>query len=200
MIKHSHVLVGLLWLAPGIASAADAEGAFAVKGVGLTRCSDFVAAVQGVEKDRIAMYVGWIGGFMTASNQNKDETFDLTPWQNVRTLSSALMAFCDKNADMRFAEATARLAASLGRDRLVNRTELVPISHEGKNHYVYKETLRRVQAQLAEKGLFSGDVNGEFDEPTRAAIETYQTEKKLPVSGLPDQRTLYSLFKDARRS
>ena len=197
MTKLSLVLVTLFWLSPGTVLAADADGAFAVKGVGLTRCSDFVASVQGKDRNRIALYVGWVGGFMTASNQSNKETFDLTPWQDLRTLSSALMTICDKNADMRFVEAVTRLAIYLRKDRVVSRTERVAIPDGEKKLYVYKETVRRMQAALAERGLFTGDVNGEFDESTRTALESFQSEKKLPVNGVPDQRTLYSLFHSA---
>jgi len=189
-------LIGLL--AQG-AQAADADGAFAVKGVGLTRCSDFVAAFREGNNERAAMYVGWLDGFLTASNQNREETFDLAPWRNTRTLITMLGSFCDQNADMRFGEATARLAGSLGQDRLVSRSELMPIEGDGEERVViYKEALRRAQAALAALGLFEGDISGEFDDATRAALETFQTERELPVSGLPDQRTLHTLFREAQ--
>jgi hypothetical protein len=184
----------LLWL-PASSGAADAGGSFAVKGVGLSKCSDFVKAIQDKNTETISSYVGWVAGFITASNQHSAETFDLTPWQNLRTLTAALVGHCDKNADRRFGEAVVRMAATLRADRLLERSDLIAIDHEGRKHYVYKETMRRAQAALGDLGLYSGDVTGEFDTDTRAALETFQTEEKLPVSGLPDQQTLYTLFR-----
>lgn len=186
-------LLALLML-PAALMAADEGGAFAVKGAGLTKCSDFVAAVQEKHPEKVPAYVGWVGGFLTASNQHGEETFDLTPWQNVRTVTSALYAYCDKNADVRFGEATARMAAALRKDRLVSRSDLIPIEHEGNTAYVYREAIRRAQAALAERGVFTGDITGEFDDATRIALEAFQKENKLPENGLPDQRTLFTLF------
>ena len=190
--------LGLLLAVPAVPRAADTGGSFAVKGVGLTRCKDFVAAVKEKKSDQVAMYVGWIGGFMTASNQLTTETFDLTPWQNVRTLTAALVNHCDKNADTRFGAAVVRMANALKPDRLMERSILVPIEHEGRRHYVYKEAVRRAQAALTDLGMYSGDVNGDFDAATRAALETYQKEHSLTATGLPDQTTLFRLFRKPR--
>lgn len=187
-----------LLVVPQAVMAADENGAFAVKGLGLTKCSEFVAAVKEKNKEKASSYVGWVGGFITGSNQNAELTFDLTPWQNVRTVTSALFAFCDTNADMRFGEAAARMTAALRKDRLVSRSELIPIEHDGNTAYVYKEAIRRAQAALAERGIFTGDITGEFDGATRSALETFQKENKIPESGLPDQRTLFMLFRPAQ--
>ncbi len=176
------------------ARAADPGGSFAVKGQGLTTCADFVKAVKDRDMEKIAGYVGWVSGFITASNQHTPQTFDLTPWQNVRTLTAALANYCDNNADTRFAAAAVRLGASLHRDRLSERSDLVSIEHGGATHYVYRETLRRAQAALSEKGLYSGSLDGEFGKATRAALEKFQANANLPVNGLPDQRTLLGLF------
>jgi len=182
-------------LAAGTAQAADADGSFAVKGVGLTKCSDFVQAAKDKDREKITQYVSWLGGFITASNQHMSETFDLTPWQNVRTLSGLLASYCDRNADLRFVAAAARLANALRTDRLVTTSELQPVEHEGKTHYMYREGLRRVQARLAELGLYGGDLDGTYGEGMRSALQTYQKDNKLPVNGLPDQRTLMLLLR-----
>jgi hypothetical protein len=195
MIARGCGLVLALLILPVGVMAADEGGAFAVKGVGLTKCSDFVTAARDKKPEQVSMYVGWVGGFITGSNLNKSATFDLTPWQNMRTLTSALMAFCDKNADMRFAEASVRMAAALNKDRLVSRSDLIPIQHEGNTHYVYEEALRRAQAVLAQRGLYTGEIDGKFGKGTRGALEAFQKENKLPESGLPDQQTLFTLFK-----
>ena len=113
------------------------------------------------------------------------------------TISAMMMAYCDRNMDMRFGEAAVRLSAALRKDRIEARTTLMPLEHEGNKAVLYKETLRRLQARLAELGMFTGDVNGIFDEATRNAIKSFQAEKELPASGIPDQRTLHLLFRRA---
>ncbi len=174
--------------------AMDAQGSFAVKGVGLSKCSDFVAVAKGQDQGALARYVGWIGGFVTASNQHLKDNFDITPWQNMRTLTLALVNHCDKNADMRFGEAVVRMAGSLYKDRLTTKSELIAIEHEGKHHYVYKEPIRRTQAKLSELGLYSGDIDGDFNDATKTALMTFQTERKLKETGMPDQNTIFQLL------
>ena len=176
------------------AFAMDAAGSFAVKGVGLSKCSAFVEVAKGQDQGALARYVGWIGGFVTASNQHLKDNFDITPWQNMRTLTLALVNHCDKNADMRFGEAVVRMTGSLYKDRLTSKSELIPIEHEGKQHYVYKESIRRTQAKLSELGLYSGDIDGDFNEATKTAIKTFQAERKLPETGMPDQNTVFQLL------
>ena len=175
--------------------AVDSAGAFAVKDVGLSKCSAFIDVAKGKDQSALSRYVGWIGGFITASNQHVAQTFDLTPWQNIRTLTLALVNHCDRNADMRFGEAVVRMAASLHAERVTEKSELLPIEAEGKKHYVYQELLRRTQAKLSELGLYSGDVDGQFNDATMQAIKTYQSENELTVSGLPDQKTMFALMR-----
>jgi peptidoglycan hydrolase-like protein with peptidoglycan-binding domain len=59
---------------------------------------------------------------------------------------------------------------------------------------VYEETLRRVQLELARRGLRSGEADGRFDPATREALESLQANHELPAMGLPDERTLQVLF------
>ena len=103
------------------ALATDSSGSFAVKGVGLSKCSAFVDAAKGDDKTILSRYVGWIAGFLTASNQHVTATFDLTPWQNIRSVTLALVNHCDRNADMRFGEAVVRMTAALHADRITAR-------------------------------------------------------------------------------
>lgn len=195
MIRRHLALILAMSLWAGAGMAADEKGSFAIKGVGRTKCSKFVELVKEKNKEAILQYVGWLGGFMTASNQLTGETFDLTPWQNVRTLSTWMVNFCDKNADMSFVRATAHLVVALKKERLVMSSKLVPLKGDEITIYLYAEAVRRAQAKLAELGMFSGDVNGDFGDTTRSALETFQKEKSLPVNGLLDQRTLLELFR-----
>ena len=99
---------------------------------------------------------------------------------------------------MRFGEAVVRMAASLAPDRLNEKSELVAIEHEGKQHYVYKEMIRRTQTQLSELGMFSGDVNGEFNDATKQAVMAFQIDRKSPATGLPDQKTMFELMRKSK--
>lgn len=189
-----HLIAAVLICSATNAFAMDAAGSFAVKGVGLSKCSAFVEVAKGKDPGALARYVGWIGGFVTASNQHLKDNFDITPWQDIRTLTLALVNHCDKNADMRFGEAVIRMTGSLYTDRLVSKSELMPIEHEGRQHYVYKESMRRIKAKLGELGLYTGEIDGEFNDATKEAIKTFQAERKLTETGVPDQNTVFQLL------
>lgn len=190
-----NLIAAVLMCSATNAFAMDSAGSFAVKGVGLSKCSVFVDVAKGQDQGALARYVGWIGGFLTASNQHLKDNFDITPWQNMRTLTLALVNHCDKNADMRFGEAVVRMAGSLYKDRVTSKSELMPIEHEGKKRYVYKELMRRTQAKLSELGLYTGDIDGEFNDATKEAIKTFQAEHKEETGMADWQSTIFQLLR-----
>ena len=55
------------------------------------------------------------------------------------------------------------------------------------------EMIRRAQIALTEEGYYEGEVNGEMNTRTTAAIKTYQHEKNLPETGTLDEATAKSL-------
>ncbi|MDD5198896.1 MAG: peptidoglycan-binding domain-containing protein [Terrimicrobiaceae bacterium] len=54
-------------------------------------------------------------------------------------------------------------------------------------------TLVRIQAQLARLGYYRGEVDGAFGPLTSSAIQRYQADYGLPVTGRLDRRTLVTL-------
>lgn len=54
-------------------------------------------------------------------------------------------------------------------------------------------TVKAVQQQLQQKGLYHGKVNGVMNSKTQAAIRQYQQQNNLNVTGTLDQQTLNSL-------
>ena len=47
---------------------------------------------------------------------------------------------------------------------------------------------------LADLGMYSGELDGTLSEATRNALKTFQAERSLPDTGLPDQETLFRLL------
>jgi Putative peptidoglycan binding domain len=85
------------------------------------------------------------------------------------------------------AENPNRLAARqnlLDQDRFVQ----MPQSRGRYNFQFSDDEIRSVQAALRRLGIYSGQVDGIFGPDTQRAIEDYQVENKLPVTGQPDQR------------
>jgi hypothetical protein len=80
-----------------------------------------------------------------------------------------------------------RLAPSqnhLDRGRFIQK----PQSRGRYNFQFSDNEIRTVQAALRRLGIYSGQVDGILGPDTKRAVEDYQVENKLPVTGQPDQR------------
>jgi peptidoglycan hydrolase-like protein with peptidoglycan-binding domain len=85
-----------------------------------------------------------------------------------------------------------RLAAPqnlLDQDRFVQ----MPQSSVRYNFQFSDNEIRSVQAALRRLGIYSGQVDGILGPETRRAVEDYQVQNQLPVTGQPDQ-TLNALL------
>jgi hypothetical protein len=85
------------------------------------------------------------------------------------------------------AENPNRLAARqnhLDQDRFIQ----MPQSTGRYNFQFSDHEIRSVQAALRRLGIYSGQVDGILGPDTQRAVEDYQVENKLPVTGQPDQR------------
>lgn len=188
-------LIFMCGLALGSPSwAADENGKFAIKGGGLQGCDKFLEAIESNSQD-IALYGGWIEGFVTAQNQHNENTFDVTPWQTTQTLLQLTRSVCTQaKPDSRFIDAFAGVFRILAPSRLTTESEVVGVTNGENSAVAYREILKRVQTVLRDKGYDIQNDTGEFDEQTVKDLMDYQTKQGLVASGLPDQPTLYSLF------
>ena len=175
------------------AHAADADGHFAIKGLGLQSCADYLAARE-AQSPQYHQFGGWMNGYLSASNRYEDDTFDLVPWQSTGMLAAWLASVCEENRDAQFVRVVALLVNALGEERLRARSAVVEYETDEGTDYVYAEVLRRAQQRLADAGLYAGPINGALDSATKDALRRFQAERDLAATGLPDQRTLAMLF------
>ncbi len=54
--------------------------------------------------------------------------------------------------------------------------------------------VEKVQAALKDKGLYTGEVNGQLDEDTMKALAEFQKQNQLTVSGVPSPSTRRALL------
>jgi len=175
------------------ASAADGKGMFSVKSVGTANCQRYLDARAKGDRE-YPLFAGYLGGYLTAYNQLSPTTFDILPWQTVETVLGLMANYCNKNPDVNFAVAAARLIGVLAPDRLEAASESVDARTETAGVKLYRETLRRAQEKLRELGYYKGPADGQFGAATRRALEKFQAEKKIAKTGLPDQATLFHLL------
>ncbi len=175
--------------------AADELGRFAVRNAGMVTCQSFVD--EKVKKSaKFNLYMGWIDGYISAANQFTKDTYDLIPWGNTVFLAALLENHCKKNPEQRFYIAVNKLTGAMLQQRLKTQSKLIETSHKGKKSYIYRSTLQKVQEHLQNRDLYKGKVDGNFNTETRKSLESYQKSQNIAITGLPDQITLYKIFRE----
>jgi len=175
------------------AFAADENKAFAIKGAGITDCKRFVESAS--KRDNLYfMYGSWLEGYMTASNLHLKQTFDIAPWQSTQLLLKVIESICKKNPTSKFHQVANSMISELSKQRLDVGRKYIDVN--GDRKYVYQEeVIRRIKLALKKKDLFTGEINSNFDDELVKSIKEFQKSLKHQQTGLPDQGTLYELFR-----
>lgn len=181
------------------ARAADAQGGFAIKGAGAVPCARFIEDWE-AEGRNMALYAGWIDGYVTAMNQTMAETFDLTPWQNAETLLGLMRRGCEATPETRFMDRLVALLRDMSPIRLRTASTASNLLHNGRAVIVYDSVLAQALRRLAAEGFWTGPDDTAFSVTVAEAFARFQQDRGLPVTGLPDQRTLAGLFLSATPS
>ena len=172
------------------ASAATSGGEFAIKDAGKADCRAFIAAkAKGGEE--YGRFSGWLMGYISAYNQVMPNTFDIAPWQEMDLLMALMQNFCDKNGQAKYLPAAAGLIAIIKPMRLEEKSEPVNARHNGVTVQIYRDVMKRLQTRLQEQGFYNSGIDGYYGPGTRRGITAFQRQEGVPVTGLPDQVTLY---------
>ncbi|MCF6354988.1 MAG: peptidoglycan-binding protein [Candidatus Polarisedimenticolaceae bacterium] len=183
----------LICTAPFAALGADKDGRFAIKGAGTASCERYLEE-RGKRSEPYYLIAGWLNGYLTAANQYADETYDLVAWQNSKLLNALLETHCKANPKQQIHIAVRAMTEGLRAERLREMSMLVKAKSGEEEALLYQETLRRIQTKLANLGFYTGAADGQFGPGTRKALEAFQTQHKLKVTGLPNQTTIYMLL------
>ncbi len=175
------------------AAAADREGRFALDGGGAAACAQFLQARE-AKAAELSLFAGWIDGYLSAVNQMRPETYDITPWQTTDLLLVLVENYCRANPKEAFGLAVNRLGAALAKDRMTTQSPMMVAGHKGAVVSVYEEIIVRVHGALVERKHLPKEAEPKFTPEMRVALEKFQQERKIPVTGLPDQKTLFLLF------
>lgn len=193
-MKRFLAAAALLCLISAEGNAASKGGEYAVKDAGRATCARYVE-VREEKAQAYFLYVGWISGYLSAYNRFAEDTVDIVPWQSTDLLAVFVDNHCKKNPQLPFAKAVDALIAALAPMRLRGASDMIQVNSGDQSISVYKEIVRRTQQTLTERGVYKGALDGVYGEGTRKAIEDFQRERNIPVTGLPDQATLFELFR-----
>jgi len=189
-------VLGLVLLGSAGTQAADESGNFVYKGAGINSCADFVSArKQG--GNTYFMYGGWIEGFISGANLYEENTFDLLPWQSTDLLAASLAKYCGSHPNEPFHRAVTRMMQSLYPQRLQSSSPIVVVKSDENRVAAYKAVIVRMQERLTEKGHYTGESHGVFDQATRDAVLAFQAAHGIQATGLPDMVTLVHLMSES---
>jgi len=177
----------------GQAQAADGSGRFGIKGVGGAPCETYLQAFE--KKDQgYLMYLGWLGGYISATNQHLADTFDVAPWQSMGLVSMAVANVCRQNPKASFLEAVQRVLQGIYPARLAQASPMTQAKTDKATIQIYEAVLKQAQEKLKALGYYKGKADGKYGPGTRKALEAFQKDNKLQPTGLPDQATLLALM------
>lgn len=174
--------------------AADRNGEYAIKGVGLANCEQFTAA-RTEQSNVFWMFMGWLDGYLSAANRLSEDTFDLVAWESTDLLATVIDGHCKQNPQDQFEPVARSIVAQLAEERLRNRSKLVVARTDSGGLALYRDALRRAQQALSALKHYTGEPDGLYGPATRQALEDFQRANGLKVTGLPDQVTLWKLLR-----
>lgn len=185
------LLCSVAW--SGSSQAADANKKYKIEGAGVLSCEQYLDA----RKKKSPMYFrlgGWLNGYMTAVNRYLPETYALASWQSIDLLLASVAAKCQEDVKLSFHNVAQLLVGYLYATRLQENSPSLVVKRGEKKAVVYQSILMQAQQKLSDEGFYGGAINGEYDNETSEGLLSYQGSKSLPTTGLPDQRTLGTMF------
>ncbi len=192
-LKKHLILAASLLVATPVYSA-DKNNAYAIEGAGIAGCTHFLESAK-KQDNNYFIFGGWIEGYFTASNQHISNTFDLSPWQSTQLLLKITESICKQNPSLKFNQVVSSIAMDMSNQRLDQGNKFIPIN-EGNTSYAFQEeVIIRIKQALKKKDFYNGNIDNQYDDSIKKAVKLFQKEVGQPETGLPDQGTLYELFK-----
>lgn len=174
----------------------DNNGQYAIKGVGNVSCQQFNQLLQNPNEPQRYLFIGWLNGYITANNYHLPDTFDLVAWENSETLTSYLVAHCQKYPSISFFQATTQLTAQLFETRIDKLMSADGNLDKTLSMQLYYQVRVMLQQRLKNQGYYHGTVDGDIDAETVAALVAYKRTKGLPETKSVDQKTIFSLIRN----
>lgn len=176
------------------ASAQDNPRQFAVEGAGMMTCERFVNARTDTTSPDYQRMIGFIEGYLSAANLYEPDTFDLTPWHNAAALDLIVENHCAQHPEDRLVGVTQRMVGGLRPFRVARFSQMLEVGDGQNRAFVYETILRRAQAALQLRGLYSGAEDGTYTPALRDAFRDFQRSVGLNETGVPDPATLWKLL------
>jgi hypothetical protein len=188
------VLALSLSILPAVAVAADAEGKYAVRGIGSSTCKQLVSALeskdQDLRKDAVLLYTSWLNGYLSYVNRTEKETYDIVPLADGAHLLAVVAGQCRANPDALVESVSAQVIGAMSKARVGAESPLVEISVGDQKGSLRKATIIALQQKLIDLKHLKGAADGDFGAGSQKALRAFQKAEKLKETGFPDTDTL----------
>lgn len=186
------ILVTLFLQLTVVASAngSDENGKFAVKGIGVLTCNEFLDAKDNKQSSYL-QFGGWIEGYISASNKALPSSYDVAPWHTTETIATIVYTACKKAPEANFAGVVDAIVSRLSISPLKKQSQSITLSHGKYSLSLPEAILTQVKQRLIKLNFMNNDAS---EEELKAALANYQKSKGLTVTSLPDQYTLWNLL------
>ena len=197
-LKNYLYAIGLSALTATAAFATDAEGKFAVRGIGGQACSVWISISESPDvvtrREGIMAFQSWISGYLSASNRLQADTYDVVPFLDMVNILAITMNEC-KVAPNELAENTvARVVGAFNETRVVAESPVLMVPDAGAQKPYRQETIKLAQQKLADLAYLDGEPDGVLGPASSDALSLYQSERGLPVSGELNVDTVFQLL------
>jgi hypothetical protein len=168
------------------------KDSYVIKGVGAALCRNYTQAVNEKDEQRF-IFGGFLQGYITGLNESLSNVFDITPWQNDRTLGLILYKYCVENPTQQFVFAVGRVLISFNTDVLTQPSPLKPVDNVQPIILLRESVMQQIIERLNRLGY--GNLAGNtISKNVQVALKAFQEKEGLEASGVPDQETLLRLF------
>lgn len=197
MIKTSCFFAGLVlatFTIPSSGQAADTAGKFLVRGVGASKCSQLVSAIDSkdtnVRKDAVLLYTSWLNGYLSHQNKSDKDTYDSVPLTDSAHLLAVIVGQCRTKQNALVENISGQVIGLLSKAKISSEAPQVVLSVGSEKGNFNKATLIALQEKMLSKGLFKGKADGEFGADSQKALRAFQKTEGLKETGFPDTDTL----------
>lgn len=174
--------------------AADAQHDYAVRGIGALQCSTFLNFDPKADFYRNIAVENWLLGYLTAENRLTPDTYDIMALQDPQIFPNIIAALCKANPDASIEAVVADLVKQFQPIKIDQASPLLTLTVGTNKVAIRKATFMLVEKALRDGKYYHGRADGTFGPDVQHALEKFQKDQKLPVTGLPDADTIIRLL------
>jgi hypothetical protein len=189
------IALSLACMLPAATHAANEDGVFSVRGLGVFGCGDLVAALRSEESTGAAeRLVAWVSGYLSHANRTHAAAYDLMPIQSMDGIATIVARLCDANQENPVEAVVHSVMTSL-EPLALDQPEVPEEARNGEAAvFIRPSVLAALQERLIARELLpAGSANGAFGPQTSQALTAFQEGLGIEQTGLPDAWTIFLL-------